>query len=57
MLNLLLVAKGKILNYFFAFVNNLTYAYILLYSGYLWTVSTFCIFLFYDAILWIVYLD
>ncbi|MBK2093934.1 nicotinamide mononucleotide transporter [Francisella philomiragia] len=33
MLNLLLVAKGKILNYFFAFVNNLTYAYICYTQG------------------------
>ncbi|ASG68484.1 nicotinamide mononucleotide transporter [Francisella halioticida] len=28
MLNLFLIAKGKTLNYFFAFINNLTYAYV-----------------------------
>ena len=33
MLNILLVAKGKILNYFFAFVNNLTYAYVCYSQG------------------------
>ncbi|MBK2357663.1 nicotinamide riboside transporter PnuC [Francisella hispaniensis] len=33
MLNILLVAKGKILNYFFAFINNLTYAYVCYEQG------------------------
>ena len=33
MINILLIAKGKILNYFFAFVNNLTYAYICYNQG------------------------
>ncbi|GAB4222035.1 MAG: nicotinamide riboside transporter PnuC [Francisella sp.] len=33
MLNLVLVAKGKVFNYFFAFINNLTYAYICYVQG------------------------
>ncbi|MED7819747.1 MULTISPECIES: nicotinamide riboside transporter PnuC [unclassified Francisella] len=33
MLNLFLIAKGKILNYFFAFINNLTYAYVCYQQG------------------------
>jgi len=33
MFNLLLVAKGKVLNYFFALINNLTYAYICYQQG------------------------
>lgn len=33
MLNLVLIAKGKILNYFFAFIYNLTYAYFCLLEG------------------------
>ncbi len=33
MLNILLVAKGNILNYFFAFINNITYAYVCYSQG------------------------
>ncbi|MFT4693914.1 MAG: nicotinamide mononucleotide transporter [Francisella sp.] len=33
MFNLLLVAKGKILNYFFALISNLTYAYVCYQEG------------------------
>ncbi|AJC48767.1 nicotinamide mononucleotide transporter [Allofrancisella guangzhouensis] len=33
MVNIFLVAKGKILNYFFAFINNLTYAYVCYAQG------------------------
>lgn len=33
MLNLFLIAKGKTLNYFFAFINNLTYAYVCYQQG------------------------
>lgn len=33
MINMILIAKGKILNYFFAFVNNLTYAYVCYLQG------------------------